>query len=85
MPRSVRQACRSGFEPRQEVHPDAADEIVSELQVAESDAVVGGRTVAARQAGDGIERATTVAAPSEKTPAFGTPTVATSPTAYTSG
>ena len=66
---------------REEVDVDAADAAGAELDVAGAAPVVGVRLLARRAARAIRVAATTRAAPSAKTPAFGTPTVATSPTA----
>ena len=64
----------------EEVDVDPADPAGAELDVAGAMPVVAVRLLAAPIAAIS-DSATTRAAPSAKTPAFGTPTVATSPTA----
>ena len=71
--------------PREEVDVDAADASSAELDVAGAASVEARPAVAPPVRRATIDSATTRAARSENTPAFGTPTVATSPTAYTFG
>jgi len=68
------------FWPREEVHVDSTDAAGAELDVAGAEPVVGSGLLAARKRAIS-DAATTLAAPSANTPAFGTPIVATSPTA----
>ena len=58
---------------------------MAELEIADAVAVVLGRWCVAADACGDPRSATTAACPSENTPAFGVPTLVTSPTAYTSG
>ena len=70
---------------REEVDVDAADLFAAELDVADPGAVVAGRFGLAPDAGDDLVGDDRAPAPSANTPAFGVPTLVTSPTAYTSG
>ena len=69
----------------QERHVDPADLVVAELEVADAVAVVRCESLVAADRGDDARRPTTAAWPSANTPAFGVPTLVTSPTAYTPG
>ena len=70
-----------GFGPAEEVDVDAADAAAAELDVAGAASVVAAGLLAALHSRDQRPGDDTRAAPSANTPAFGTPTVATSPTA----